>query len=314
MSDEGFYLQNVIAIIWDFDKTLSPVYMQEPLFRAYDIDSNEFWTEVRALPEYYLKAGIHVNEETCYLGHILSYVQNGPMAGLTNARLTDLGAEIPLFQGLPEFFDRIAAAVDDNQYREAEVSVEHYVVSTGLDAMIRGTAIAPKVDDIWASVFIEDPAKPGQDFSATPTGAEISQIAGFLDNTTKTRAIFEINKGVNKTDKISVNDSIDHDKRRVPFENMIYVADGPSDIPSFSVVKGNGGRAFAVYDPDVETSYEKAANLHDQQRVDHYGAADYRDDTETFRWFKREVTRMADEISRKREQRITSSVSSAPKH
>lgn len=314
MSDSRIFQQNVIAIIWDFDKTLSPEYMQKPLFEAYGIDEDKFWAEVRALPEFYLKQGIRVNEDTCYLGHLLSYVQQGPLKGLTNAKLKELGAKIDLFPGLPDFFDKFKEFVNREEYREADVSVEHYIVSTGLDAMIRGNSMFPKVDGVWASVFIEQPAQPGQDFATLPLESEITQIANFLDNTTKTRAIFEINKGVNKTKSISVNDTIAHESRRVPFENMIYVADGPSDVPSFSVVKGKGGKAYAVYNPDNDASYKKASNLRKQNRVDHFGVANYQDGSETFRWFKNEVIEMADKIAERHQQRITSSVASAPKH
>lgn len=314
MSDEGIFLQNVIALIWDFDRTLSPIYMQQPLFDEYDIDSTEFWKEVNALPEYYRQADIGINEETCYLGHLLSYVQHGRMPGLTNAKLTELGSRILLFPGLPDFFDEVKESVRKPEFAEADITIEHYIVSTGLDAMIRGTAMASKVEGIWASVFIEKPAEPGRVKGHKPEGGEISQIAGFLDNTTKTRAIFEINKGVNKTAGISVNDSIDQDKRRVPFENMIYIADGPSDIPSFSVVKGNGGLAYAVYDPKVSGHYEQAIGLLETKRVDQCGAADYRAGSETHRWLGLQVDRMAKRIMDKRINTIAQSVTPAPSH
>lgn len=314
MSQDSFFLQNVIAVIWDFDKTLSPRYMQEPLFEAYDIDSDLFWDEVRALPEYYKRAGIQVYEDTCYLGHLLSYVKHGKMPGLTNAKLKELGEKIPLFPGLPEFFDTLKQVVEQPQYQEADIQLEHYIVSAGLEAMIQGTAIAPKVDDIWASVFIEEPAKPGQDLSQTPVAGEINQIAGFLDNTTKTRAIFEINKGVNKAAQISVNDTIAENKRRVPFENMIYIADGPSDIPSFSVVKQKGGLAYAVYNPDTPGHHGQAVDLQESNRVDSCGRANYTQDSETYRWLHLQVERMADRIKDNRAGRIDSSLTQAPSH
>ncbi|HIB54668.1 MAG TPA: haloacid dehalogenase-like hydrolase, partial [Nitrospirales bacterium] len=304
MSDEGIFLQNVIALIWDFDKTLSPVYMQKPLFDEFDINSDTFWEEVNALPDYYRQAGISINEDTCYLGHLLSYVQHGKMPGLTNAKLTELGSKIDLFPGLPGFFDEIKESIRKPEFAEADITIEHYIVSTGLDAMIRGTEVASRVDGIWASVFIEKPAEPGRVKGHNPEGGEISQIAGFLDNTTKTRAIFEINKGVNKTAGFSVNDSIDKEKRRVPFENMIYIADGPSDIPSFSVVKRNGGLAYAVYDPYVDGHYEQAVGLLDSKRVDQCGPADYRSGSETHRWLGHKVDDMARRILNKRKKTI----------
>ncbi|MBM3288829.1 MAG: haloacid dehalogenase-like hydrolase, partial [Candidatus Hydrogenedentes bacterium] len=102
MPEKGLFLQNVIAVIWDFDKTLSPNYMQKPLFDAYDIDEDLFWGEVNALPEYYRRAGITVQRDICYLGHMLSYVREGRMPGLTNAKLRELGAAIEFFPGIPE--------------------------------------------------------------------------------------------------------------------------------------------------------------------------------------------------------------------
>ena len=90
MSEDGIFLQNTIALIWDFDKTLSPIYMQQPLFDEFGVDGDDFWKEVNALPAYYRQAGITIHEETCYLGHLLSYVQHGTMKGLTNAKLEEL--------------------------------------------------------------------------------------------------------------------------------------------------------------------------------------------------------------------------------
>jgi hypothetical protein len=93
LAEKGPFSQNRIAVIWDFDKTLTPHYMQKPLFEAYDIDEQRFWSEVNALPEYYARAGVRVNRDTCYLGHLLSYVKSGRIPDLTNARLRELGRE-----------------------------------------------------------------------------------------------------------------------------------------------------------------------------------------------------------------------------
>ena len=224
MSDKGLFLQNIIAIIWDFDKTLSPKYMQAPLFRAYDVDEKQFWNEVNALPDYYKRAGISIQPDTSYLCHLLTYVNEGIMPDLCNARLRELGAEIDFFPGIPELFTELQAVLEAPEYREGDLRLEHYVVSTGLTEMIRGSKIAQHLSGIWASEFIESPARPGADLSGVPESGPIAQIAGFLDNTTKTRAIFEINKGVHKLKNVSVNDLIPEEDRRVPMKNMIYVA------------------------------------------------------------------------------------------
>lgn len=314
MSDKGLFLQNVIAVIWDFDRTLSPQYMQKPLFEAYDVDENTFWDQVGKLPAFYKRAGIHVQRDTCYLGHILSYVRAGRFKGLNNAKLRALGKSIEFFRGLPHFLDRLKAIVKESQFSEGDLRLEHYVVSTGLAEIIRGSEIAEKLDAVWASEFIESPAEPDTDLSGTPNPGEISQIATFLDNTTKTRALFEINKGVNKEPSITVNDAFPEEERRVPFKNMIYVADGPSDIPSFSVVKKHGGLAFAVYKPRSRRHYEQALMLQETNRVDMIGPADYREGSSTDMWFQSQVRKIATRMLDERRRALESKVRKEPVH
>ncbi len=308
------FLQNVIALIWDFDGTLSPDYMQKPLFEAYGINGEAFFAEVRRLPGYYGRAGIRVQRDTCYLGHLLSYVKDGKLPGLTNAKLRELGGKIRFFPGIPDFFQRLAAVVDVPQFRQGDLRIEHYVVSSGLAELIRGSAVASKIEDIWACEFIEEPAPPGADLSGAPTPGSISQIAGFLDNTTKTRALFEINKGVNKLDSISVNDTIPEEERRVPFKNIIYIADGPSDIPSFSVVKKHGGLTYAVYAEDSDDQFAQAVALHDNGRVHAYGPADYRENSQTFKWLRLQVTKIAQRMMGDRRKALESRVGKGPIH
>lgn len=314
MREKGLWLQNIIAIIWDFDKTLSPGYMQAPLFRAYGIDEDRFWSEVHALPAYYRRAGIHVQPDTCYLGHLLTYVKAGRMPGLTNAKLRELGGELDFYPGAPELFERLEQALETQPFRAGDLHLEHYVVSTGLAEMIRGSRIASRLSGVWASEFIEEPAPPDFDFDSAPKEGPIAQIASFLDNTTKTRAIFEINKGTNKLPALTVNDSMPEEERRVPIDQMIYVADGPSDIPSFSVVRKNGGRAFAVYDPKSELHFAQADKLRQDNRVDSFGPADYREGTHTSMWLSLQVRNIAERMMRKRKEALESRVARGPVH
>jgi len=314
VQSKGLFLQNVIAVIWDFDRTLSPHYMQRPLFQHYGIDEGEFWSEVNALPAFYERSGVHVQKDTCYLGHLLTYVQHGRMPGLTNHKLRELGARIQFFPGVPAIFDRLQNLMDMPPFVEGDLHLEHYVVSTGLAEMVRGSSIAPKLSGVWASEFIEAPAKPGYNRLSRPEEGVISQIAGFLDNTTKTRAIFEINKGVNRKADISVNDTIPDEERRVPIANMIYIADGPSDIPSFSVVRKHGGLAYAVYDPNSEEQFAQAVELQRTGRVDDYGPADYTENSQTDRWLRLKVRKIAERIMSGRKRTLESRVGRSPGH
>ena len=126
------------------------------------------------------------------------------------------------------------------------MTVEHYIVSTGLRQMVMGSKIANLVDGVWGCEFVDDVAEPGYLGKAPKlfgsTDATIRGIGYAIDNTTKTRALFEINKGTNKHADIDVNASLSPEDRRVPFQNMIYIADGPSDVPAFSIVNQYGGR------------------------------------------------------------------------
>ncbi|MDQ1257537.1 MAG: Haloacid dehalogenase-like hydrolase, partial [Candidatus Hydrogenedentes bacterium] len=314
VTEKSLFQQNVIAIIWDFDKTLSPHYMQKPIFDEYGIDEGQFWREVNQLPDYYARSGVQVPRDTCYLGHLLSYVKAGRMPGLTNAKLRELGGKIEFFPGIPEIFDRLEAIVCEPQFASAGVCLEHYVVSTGLAELIRGSAISSWIAGIWASEFIECSAEPGQDLSGTPSSGPISQIAGFLDNTTKTRALFEINKGVNKESTITVNKRIAEDDRRVPFKNMIYIADGPSDIPSFSVVRKHGGHAFAVFARGSASQFEQANALLEDGRVDNVGPADYREHGQTDMWLQLQVRRLTERIVEERQRALESRVGREPVH
>lgn len=311
------FLQNVIAIVWDFDKTLTPGYMQEPLFARYSVDPGEFWAEVRALPAYYRNHGAElVSPDSLYLNHILTYVRHGPFAGLTNALLRQLGGELEFYPGVPSIFRALHDRLDSHPgARQHDIRLEHYVVSTGLRQMILGSVIAEHVKDVWACEFVEAEPLPGFLSGATqaPMG-QICQIGYVLDNTTKTRAIFEINKGCNIYPEINVNSHIAPENRRVPFQNMIYVADGPSDVPVFSVVKSQGGKTYAVYAPRAEADFAQANSLLRDGRVLAFGEANYESGSPTAIWLGQAVDEIADRIAADRNSVLEATVSRPPGH
>lgn len=311
--------QNVIAMIWDFDKTLIPGNMQSPLFQHYGIDEGAFWEEVDGLEDWYRAKGAGmINRDRLYLDHILTYVREGRMPGLSNQLLGELGAEIRFYDGLPDFLERIRKTIGSQPpYAEHQITVEHYIISTGLRRMILGSAVAPYIDEVWACEFTEMVAPPGypelQGRLFSPDG-EIRQLIYTIDNTTKTRALFEINKGTNKNPNIDVNAKMAREDRRVPFQNMIYVADGPSDVPVFSVVEANGGRTYAVYRPGSQVEFEQAARLLEQDRVDAFGEADYTDSSQTSLWLTHAVEQIARRIVRDREETLSQRVGLPPRH
>ncbi|MDD7298218.1 MAG: HAD family hydrolase [Fibrobacter intestinalis] len=303
-------------MVWDFDKTLIRDYMQVPLFKRYGIDSKQFWDEVNALPEFYAKKGIHINRDTSYLNHILTYVKAGKMRGLSNQILRDCGKELELFPGLPEFFPKIKSLVEENEkFQKAGIKLEHYVVSTGFAETIRGSAVAPYLDGIFGCEFIEEPAQPGFLTAAEKAlDGEISQVASALDNTSKTRYLFEINKGANKFETIDVNSQIAKSNRRIPFENMIYIADGPSDVPAFSILNQSGGVTYAIYPAHDRMAMRQVDALRKDHRIQMYGEADYTEDSMTWMWLSEQVLRIAENLVAKQELNIRKSASKPPAH
>lgn len=317
---QALFLRNIIAVIWDFDKTLIPDYMQRPLFRKFGVDEGEFWREVNGLGAHYLNRGLEVvASDMIYLNHILTYVREGRFKGLTNRMLEELGKEIEFYPGLPAAFPALKEWVEGHgAWAKHGVRLEHYVVSTGLRRMIMGSEIAPYVDDVWACEFIEEPPAPPGYLGETPplphVPGEICQIGYSIDNTTKTRALFEINKGTNRHPEINVNAKIDEDKRRIPFHNMVYIADGPSDVPVFSILNRAGGHTFAVYKPGSDKEFEQVKSLQDQDRIDSFGPADYTESSQTMMWLRSTIRRIADRIVEDRDEALGDAVGEAPRH
>jgi len=310
--------QNIIAFIWDFDKTLIPNYMQSPLFKEYQVEEQKFWKEVSMLESVYKKEGIQVNQDTIYLNHILHYVRNGQFKGLSNSKLRELGKKLDFFPGIPQFFDYTREYVKTSKIlSDFDLRIEHYIVSTGMSEMIRGSIVFPKVDGVWGCEFIDRNLIIENDILKLDSDSEpeIFSMAYWVDNTSKTKAIFEINKGANKyPDQINVNQIMPMETRRIPFENMIYIADGPSDIPAFSVIKKEGGKTMAVYQKDVPKSFKQVKSLLETGRVDMIGEADYSEGSTTWLWLIDELNSIAEKIINRRKLLMSKGKQFLPGH
>jgi hypothetical protein len=321
--DGAVFPQKVIAVVWDFDKTLIPGYMQAPLFKRFKVDEERFWKEVKALPVFYGQRGSELfATDTGYLSHILTYVREGVFKGLNNRMLRELGAELKFQPGLPAYFRTLKKHIEeDARFSKHEIKLEHYIVSTGLRQMILGSKIAKYVDGVWACEFLGLVAPPkflsGADLPAEdPDQAEIRDVAYSIDNTTKTRAVFEINKGVNKHPaEITVNDNMPASDRRVPLDQMIYVADGPSDVPVFSIVNQNDGKTFAVYSPKAGAQeFKQVQGLQDIGRVMSFGPANFRSDTHTARCLTTWAEEIAERIAARFQRRLMEHIGKPPEH
>ncbi|MSS90881.1 haloacid dehalogenase-like hydrolase [Eisenbergiella tayi] len=309
--------QNTIAVIWDFDKTLIPGYMQEPIFSKFGIDANDFWNEVNSLPQRYAELGIRVNNDTIYLNHMITCANQGIFPELDNELLKKLGKDIEFYEGVPEIFQALKDIIrNDDKYTKFGIHVEHYIVSTGLTAMIKGSKVNNFVDGIWGCEFIETPFRSNLETRVDEVRKKdvIHQTGYIIDNTSKTRAIFEINKGVNKFEYIDVNSRMDKDDRRVPFENMVYIADGPSDVPVFSLLQQYGGKTFAVYPKGNIEAFNQVDGLRRDGRIDMFAEADYSEGTMAYMWLTQSVLDIADRIYNSHDEQLKSRVKTPPRH
>ena len=251
----------IVALIYDFDGTLSPGNMQEFGFiQAIGKKPQEFWQESDEIA-----AGQDAS-------NILSYMKlmfdEARKAGIKLRRedFKRFGASVELFDGVKEWFGLI------NEYGKSRgVKVEHYINSSGLAEMIEGTAIAKEFKRIFACSFIYN--KDGE--------AEWPGVA--VDYTAKTQFLFKINKGIlSVRDNKKVNESQAEDNKRVPFPHMIYFGDGETDVHCMKIVKMFGGNSIAVYNPEIKKKVNVAKKLLRQERVNFITPADYTKESRTY--------------------------------
>lgn len=299
---------NIIAVVWDFDKTLVNGYMQDPIFKRFQVDANVFWSEVNALPDKYMKEqNVRVNKDTIYLNHFINETKKGTFSGLNNQMLHEMGSELLFYKGIPEIFEKTKKLIEDNSsYTEYNIKVEHYIVSTGMAQVIKGSSIMPYVEAVWGCELIEAEDKDGN--------KTISEIGYTIDNTSKTRAIFEISKGINIHTQLDVNSKIPEAMRRVQFKNMIYIADGPSDIPAFSVINKHEGATFAIYPKQDEKAFRQVEQMRKDGRINMYAEADYSEGTTAYMWIAHKIEEYAERILASEKSKLTSNVSSVPRH
>ena len=300
-------MANIIAVIWDFDRTLVDGYMQDPIFKKFGIDSSKFWSDMEAAKEECAKRAYRVNKDTYYVNYFIRCAHDGTLQGLNNAMLKEAGSEQKFYPGVEQLLKTIKETFkDDPEYSEYGIQVENYIVSTGFAETIRGTSLMPWIDGIWGCELLDGPDGHG--------GTVINEMVYTIDNTTKTRALFEINKGIGKVPDRDVNSQIEKSMRRVQFEHMIYIADGPSDIPAFSVVKQNGGLTFAIYPKGDYRAMQQVDQMRASGRVDMYGEADYSPDTTAYMWITDKIKQIGKKILTDEKAKIRASASDVPKH
>jgi phosphoserine phosphatase len=243
-----------VAIAYDFDGTLAPGNMQEYDFLpALNIKSKAFWKEVKQLA-----LDQEADEILAYMRLMLSKAQTAQLP-VKKADFKNFGASILLFPGVQDWFDRI------NAYGKAHgCKVEHFIISSGIREMIEGTKIFKKFRKVYGSGFMFD----HNGIANWPAVA--------MNYTTKTQYLFRINKGsLDVHDNSVINKFVPKEDRPVPFENMLFIGDGETDIPCMRLVKDQGGHAIAVYNPGKHGAKDTAAKLVNDGRATLYAPASY---------------------------------------
>lgn len=289
--------QNIIAIVYDYDQTLSPNYMQdEVLFPTFGIDAKKFWSRCHALVK-----DEGYDNELAYMKALLDYLE---IDRPTNARLRELGGGLKFFPGLPEMFEEFQTGLVTPHHAAHGIKVEHYIISSGLKVLIEGSRLAPYIKAMFGCEFAED--REGR----------ISFPKRAISHTQKTQFLFRINKGLLDYTQ-DVNDHMPADLRPVPFEHMIYIGDGPTDVPCFTVVRQHGGQAIAVYnaaDPS-RSSFKKCYQLSTHaDRVRHIAPADYRAGSHLRLLLEQMVEEVATRIVERRARDLAEGTVRAPKH
>lgn len=258
-----------IAIMYDFDKTLSTKYMQEfTLLPSFGIGGKEFFEEKNILQKENNMDGVIA------YSYLLLQKAKEKNIKITRKLLSDAGRDIEFYPGVFEWFERI------NKYgREYGIEVEHYIISSGNKEMIEGTPIAKFFKMIYASEFHYD--KDG--FA--------DWLSVVVNYTNKTQFIYRINKGtLDVYDDDGVNNYMPHEVRPIPRTNMIFIGDGITDVPCMKTVKAKGGYSVAVYE---ESRKYDADELLNQNRITFSAVADYRENSE----LDKQVKKIIEEIS-----------------
>ncbi len=273
-------MADVIALVFDFDDTLAPD-STTGFLQDIGVGSASFWREA---------VGPLLEQEDwdpvpAYLYRMLELSRAGHYGPITRERLQHWGSRLPLHDGVATLFDRLRARL---RQAHPTVQLEFYLISSGIGDVLRSTSIAPQFSDIWASEF---------HYVSAGASAFPRRVVSFTD---KTRYLFHIQKGIigpdSRNKPFEVNRKVDADKLRVPFEQMIFVGDGYTDIPCFSLIRRSGGVAFGVWDPRHKEKRSRAWGFIQEGRVSNLNQARYDEHAELYQWLEEAVESLAAKI------------------
>ena len=250
------FSQDTIALVYDFDGTLSPQPMQEyTVLPKIGAKPAQFWAKVnREARE------TESDQMLVYMRHIIEALEIARV-DVKREDFMAMARRIKYFPGVTGWFGRIDAYV--RQRSRGQVKVQHYLISAGQREILDGVSIRRHFKRIYASEYHFD-------HHGVATFPKL-----LVTDTLKTQFLFRINKGKESVTE-SINEHMPEGERPIPFQNMVYLGDGMTDVPSMAITKKNGGFAVAVYNPRAEKGRATCMRLLDAGRVDYIAAADYR--------------------------------------
>lgn len=259
----------VIAICYDFDKTLSPDDMQAQGFiQSVGYDVKAFWDKSNNFAKKY-----GMDQNLAWMYEMKKTAEDH--TAFTREALQRYGKTIELFPGVNEWFSRI------REYGESiGIKVEHYIISSGLKEIIEGTPIADEFTRIFASSFYYDENNVGK------------WPAQVVNYTSKTQFLFRIEKGILDVNDDRVNDHLPPDKIRIPFRNMVYIGDSETDVPCMRLVNSFGGYSIGVFNPKTGNK-DRVYKMMTDERIKYFVPADYNDGSEIDELMKNIINRTA---------------------
>ncbi len=256
------YPKKTIALVYDFDGTLSPKPMQEySLLPKIGVAAETFWAETNAIAKQQ-----EADPLITYM-HLMYKKAKAANIRIDRADLVALGRDVELFDGVESWFGEIAAYIGIRAESQG-VTLRHYMISSGLTEIIEGTSIYPHFQKVFASEYWFD-------------AYDLPYPKRVITDTGKTQYLFRINKGVEDLGQ-NINSHMPEADRPIPFANMIYYGDGDTDVPSMAVMRKSGGHAIAVHGP-ADAQRDKCVDLFKAGRIDFFAGADYRRGSDLFK-------------------------------
>ena len=250
------FFQNTIAMVYDFDGTLSPQPMQEyTVLPKLGIKPRNFWKQVEK------ESAETVSEKMLVYMRLLLEEAHARKINIGRRDFQAMGKDIPYFPGVEGWFKRINAHV--KKRGSGQINIQHYIVSAGMKEILEGISIRRYFQQIYASEYHFN-------FQGIATFPKL-----LITDTTKTQYLFRVNKG-KETLEESINEHMPENQRPIPFQNIIYIGDGMTDVPSMALTKKSGGHTIAVYPTRNRGDRDTCVKLLSARRVDFIAPADYR--------------------------------------